>query len=152
MAAEKWMMYTKRADFQAIADEFPTTRVILILTKIDLVPRALLSSLLRTLSAELPVLLWKNTTLPPQTRSRGRKPARFLGVRKIPRQASFANFVFGPDYLMEVPSSPRFHLVSPKHPEIPRGMDQRGRGRVLRRGAPRSAPRHHAEFPAVPRR
>ena len=136
---------------KAIADEFPNARLILVVTKIDFVPRAQLTALLDTLSAELPVVLWKNPSPPPKPRPRRRKPTHFFGVRNTPRQNGFAHFAFGPDYLMEVRSSPRFHLVSPQHPEVPRGLDQCRGDRLLRRGPPHGAPHADGQLPAVPR-
>lgn len=132
---------------KAIAEEFPAVRILLLLTKIDCLPREALHALLDTIPHEIPAILWKNSTMKPTKRSR--KPGRLLGIRKFPRDGLSARFVYGPDALMEVAVSPRFDVVSAKLPKIPRFLDQCVGDRVLRGGSPRSAACDSAEFPAV---
>lgn len=85
---------------KAISSEMPEKVVILVLTKIDLVPHSVLLELVNTISSDIPVLCMKNCTLKPVKKRR--KHPRFFPISLHHRENDISNFSFGNSSLMEV--------------------------------------------------
>ena len=77
----------------------PEKVIILILTKIDLVPHSVLLELVSAISSDIPVLCMKNCTLKVVKR---RRHPRFFPISLYRRENDISSFSFGNASLMEV--------------------------------------------------
>ncbi|KAK8830508.1 hypothetical protein WA577_004240 [Blastocystis sp. JDR] len=82
---------------KAITEEMPEKVIIILLNKIDLVPRDVLAKTVDTLSKDFPVICFKNRNLASTSKfARNRS----LGITKNPRDTEYLNYDFGNDYLL----------------------------------------------------
>ena len=82
---------------RAIATEMPEKVIILVLTKIDLVPKAVLAKTLALLQDDLPVFLWKSGQLSETKRFRS---SRATAITRSRTESAVDGFTFGAEPLL----------------------------------------------------
>lgn len=82
---------------RAIATEMPEKVIILVLTKIDLVPKAVLAKTLALLQDDLPVFLWKSGQLSEKKRFRS---SRATAITRSRTESAVDGFTFGAEPLL----------------------------------------------------
>ena len=100
---------------KAVTEEMPEKTMIILLTKIDLVPKDILEKVfawieydeqtIASLSAQFPVICWMNSTIAQfQTKTKRHDPlaSRYIEIAENKREQSYRKFNFGCDYLMKV--------------------------------------------------